>query len=310
MGQHEQKVQTVTIEGHVVKLTHLDKMIWPQPGITKSHYLHYLTQVSGRLLPFLKDRHLTVIRFPDGIEGSSFFQKNCPDYAPHFVPTDTVDDTRYIVCSNLATLIWLGNQLALEFHIPFQQVGQTHPSEIVFDLDPPDRSHFQLAVTAANAMKELFDRLSLHSFVKTSGNTGLQIYLPLPKNRFTYQETRLFTSFIARYLLEKSPQLFTIERLKKNRKDRLYIDYVQHAPGKTIVAPYSPRATPLGTVATPLEWSEVNESLRPEQFTMQSILHRLKQKKCPFLAYEQVREQQPLDEILLWLRKNSHRFST
>jgi bifunctional non-homologous end joining protein LigD len=298
--------QSVRIDGHIIELTHLDKVLWPKPKITKSHYLHYLSQSAHHLLPLLNNRHLTVIRYPHGITGDFFFQKNCPPYAPSFVQTHPHDGTRYIVCSNLATLIWLGNQLALEFHIPFQPMGQNKPSEIVFDLDPPDRSRFNVAVTAALYMKELFDQLALTSFIKTSGNKGLQVYLPLPENTYTYQETRLFTSFIARYLIAKAPQLFTTERLKKKRQGRLYIDYVQHAPGKTIIAPYSPRANPLGTVATPLDWKEVTPDLRPQHFTMHTVIQRLKQKKCPFHAIEHVRDKQPFGEILKWISKHTN----
>lgn len=299
--------QSVKIGGHTVQLTRLTKTLWPEAEITKSQYLHYLIQVAPHFLPFLQRRQLTVIRYPHGIDGASFFQKNCPPYAPSFVQTHTDEGTRYIVCSNLATLIWLGNQLALEFHIPFHPVGQKKPSEIVFDLDPPDKEQFHLAVLAAQYMKELFDRLGLVSFVKTSGNKGLQIYIPIEENRYTYGETRLFTSFIARYLVTKAPRLFTTERLKRERKGRLYIDYVQHAPGKTIIAPYSPRATPHATVATPLDWEELTSKLKPHQFTQGAVLRRLKQKKCPFHAMEHVREQQPFADIINWLSRHTSR---
>lgn len=301
--------QLVNIEGHFVQLTHLDKVLWPAPKITKSQYLLYLSQIAPHLLPFLHRRPLTVIRYPHGIDGESFFQKNCPPYAPTFVQTYTEEGTRYIICSNLATLIWLGNQSALEFHIPFHPIGQKKPAEIVFDLDPPGESHFHLAVLAARYMKELFDKLGLASFVKTSGNKGLQVYVPLKENRYTYEETRQFTTFIAQYLVSTAPHLFTTERLKRKRKGRLYIDYLQHAPGKTIIAPYSPRANPHASVATPLDWDEVTPQLKPHHFTQSRVLRRLKQKKCPFHAMEHVREQQPFDEIVKWLSNHMNRIN-
>jgi bifunctional non-homologous end joining protein LigD len=226
------------------------------------------------MLPFLRERDLTVIRYPHGIEGEKFFQKNCPDYAPDFVRTHRSGDIDYIVCSDLATLIWLGNQLAFELHVPFQTIHSSGPSEIVFDLDPPSRDEFHLAVEAALIIKEILNRLNLTSFIKTSGNKGLQVYIPLPENAFNYDDTRKFTQFVADFLTEKEPTWFTTERLKKNRGRRLYVDYLQHAEGKTIVAPYSVRGNEEALVSTPLEWREVTRDLRPEQFPIDMITKR------------------------------------
>ncbi|EGL83089.1 DNA polymerase LigD, polymerase domain protein [Caldalkalibacillus thermarum TA2.A1] len=304
MVKTDQQRQTININGHLVDLTSLNKPVWPEMGINKSQYLHYLSEAAEYMLPYLARRHLTVIRYPHGISGESFYQKNCPPYAPPFVQTDTHEGINYIVCADLATLIWLGNQLALEFHVPFQPLDTDKPSEIVFDLDPPHRKHFQLAVKAAMMMKDLFDKLDLKSFIKTSGNKGLQVYIPLAENTYTYEQTRLFTAFVARFLVSEQPGLFTIERLKKNRRGRLYIDYVQHAPGKTIIAPYSPRANPDALVATPLYWDEVDNGLRPEQFTLPTIPSRLKEKGCPFQAFTEVKDNQPFDMILEWIQKH------
>lgn len=303
MAATDTERQTVNIEGNRVDLTSLDKMIWPLPKINKAKYLHYLYSVSSVLLPWLRDRTLTVIRYPQGLEGDSFYQKNAPAYTPSFIPTHMEKGTNYIVCSELATLIWLGNQLALEFHIPFNLVDSRRPSEIVFDLDPPSVKQFHLAVEAALMLRELFDRLKLHAFVKTSGNKGLQVYIPLPKETFTYEESRLFTSFVAQYLTAKKPDRFTTERLKKKRGGRLYVDYLQHAPGKTIIAPYSPRANPSALVATPLFWDEVTPSLRPDQFSVLTVPERIKEKGCPFHTFEQVRDNQTFASILDWIKE-------
>ncbi|MDQ0337567.1 bifunctional non-homologous end joining protein LigD [Caldalkalibacillus uzonensis] len=304
MAKADQQRQTVNLDGYLVDLTSLDKLVWPDRDINKSAYLYYLSHTAEYMLPWLRGRHLTVIRYPHGITGESFYQKNCPAYAPEFIQTDTHEGINYIVCSNLATLIWLGNQLALEFHIPFQHVETDKPSEIVFDLDPPDREQFHVAVKAALIMKKLFDKLGLTSFIKTSGNKGLQVYIPIPKKTYTYGQTRLFTSFVARYLVSEQPGLFTIERLKKKRRGRLYVDYVQHAPGKTIIAPYSPRANPEALVATPLYWDEVDSRLRPEQFSLKNIPTRLKKQGCPFESFDKARDNQPFDVILEWI--NTH----
>ncbi|MFC3782794.1 DNA ligase D [Bacillus chungangensis] len=281
-----------------VTITHPDKPLWKHDAITKLDYVRYLRKVSPYMLPFLHDRLLTLIRYPHGIFGEGFYQKNCPDYAPSFVKTHQEGDIEYILCNDLRTFIWLGNQLAIEFHLPFQTIESHFVSEIVFDLDPPSRDKFQLAVQAAQMMKEIFDQLLLKSFVKTSGNKGLQVYIPLPDNQFTWEDTRKFTSFITQYLVTKEPTLFTTERLKKNRKGKLYLDYLQHGEGKTIIAPYSVRGNEEALVAAPLFWDEVNEKLHPNMFTIKTVLQRLHKMGCPFAAYMTAKKDQPFANVL------------
>jgi bifunctional non-homologous end joining protein LigD len=284
------------------EITHPDKPLWEHPAVKKIDYIHYLREISPYFLPFLKNRLLTVIRYPHGISGEAFYQKNCPDYAPEYVYTEESDGINYIVCNNLKTLLWLGNQISLEFHIPFKTIRSKGPSEIVFDLDPPSRRHLHLAIKAALMIKEVLDQLSLISFVKTSGSKGLQIYIPLPENQFSFDDTRLFTQFMADYLVSKEPDAFTIERIKKKRGDRLYVDYVQHAEGKTIIAPYSPRGKELATIATPLYWDEVNEKLKIEEFQITDILTRIKTKGDPFQNYFQTKDVQNFAPVLQFLK--------
>lgn len=290
-----------------IEITHPDKQLWERPAVRKIDFIHYLQEISPYMLPFLKERLLTVIRYPHGIFGEPFYQKNCPDYAPKFVETYVKDGINYIVCNHLNTLLWLGNQLAFEYHIPFQTITSTRPSEIVFDLDPPSRDEFQLAIKAALLIKEVIDDLNLISFIKTSGNKGLQIYLPLQENEYTYEETRLFTTFIAEYLISKEPNFFTIERMKKNRKGRLYVDYLQHAEGKTIIAPYSARGTNEATIATPLYWNEVNERLKIEDFHIKSVLKRINNNGDPFHHYEEAKKKQNFTPVISFLQNDYHK---
>ncbi|WP_077617372.1 DNA ligase D [Bacillus sinesaloumensis] len=297
-------VNNVPLLPEDIEITHPDKPLWKDKSITKLDYIHYLVDISLYMLPFLKDRLLTVIRYPHGMYGESFYQKNCPDYAPDFIQTSVSEGIDYILCNDLKTLTWLGNQLSFEFHIPFQTIYSKGPSEIVFDLDPPSRDAFPLAKKAATLLKDVFDGLKLTSFVKTSGNKGLQIYIPLPENRFTYEDTRQFTEFIANYLTTMEPDLFTTERLKKNRGNRLYVDYVQHAEGKTIVAPYSVRGNDGAYVATPLYWDEITDDLSIEDFPLETIVDRIKEKGCPFANYFNAKEQQPFEPVLEFLRQS------
>lgn len=269
-----------------VTITHPNKPLWETVDLKKETFLSYLYQISPFMLPFLHNRLLTVIRFPHGMFGEAFYQKNCPDYAPSFIQTRKHEDIDYIICNDLSTLIWLGNQLAFEFHIPFQTIDTHYPTEIVFDLDPPSKDYFHLAIKAALEMKKIFDQFHLKTFPKLSGNKGLQIHIPLTKNSLTYDETRIFTGFIAEYLVTTFPDDFTIERMKKNRGNRLYIDYIQHAEGKTIIAPYSLRGKKEGAfIAAPLHWEEINEDLSVEQFTIDYVLKRSKSIGCPFEDY-------------------------
>lgn len=269
-----------------ISITHPDKPLWEKVDVKKEKFLSYLFQISPFMLPFLKNRLLTVIRFPHGMYGEAFYQKNSPDYAPSFIKTKQHENIDYIICQDLSTLMWLGNQLAFEYHIPFQTIDTPHPTEIVFDLDPPSRDSFSLAIKAALEMKKIFDQFQLKTFPKLSGNKGLQIHIPISKNSLTYEETRVFTEFIANYLVTSFPEDFTIERMKKNRGSRLYIDYIQHAEGKTIIAPYSLRGKKEGAfIASPLFWDEINEELSVEQFTMDKVLNRSKTIGCPFHNY-------------------------
>ncbi|MGR3764669.1 DNA ligase D [Rossellomorea sp. NS-SX7] len=286
-----------------VQITHPDKPLWEAPRLTKLDYIRYLRRISAAMLPFLRNRPLTCIRYPHGQFGDSFYQKNVPDYAPQFVETYAQDGIDYIICNELECLMWLGNQLALEFHIPFQKTGQQDVNEIVFDLDPPSREQFPLAVKAAIIMKGLFEGVNLKSFIKTSGNKGLQIYIPLPPG-YSWKDTGMFTEFIAHYLVSNYPDDFTIERMKKNRNGRLYVDYIQHGEGKTIIAPYSLRGNDKALVAAPLWWNEVNEGLNPEQFTMEEVLKRFTRHGCPFSHFERVKEHQPFDEVINFLKKS------
>ncbi|PYZ91601.1 DNA ligase D [Salipaludibacillus keqinensis] len=279
-----------------VKMTSPDKTVWSSH--TKNDYMLFLQNIAPYLLPHLKDRLLTVIRYPQGTGGEPFYQKNCPDYAPSYVNTVRHGKIDYVVCNNLETLLWLGNQLALEFHTPFQPTSSSTPDEIVLDLDPPSVNEFTLAVDAALRLKDVFDEFQLTSYVKTSGRKGLQVYLPLPPGRFTYMETRTFTSFVCKFLCEQEPDRFTVERLKKNRKKRLYLDYLQHDLGKTIIAPYSPRGTKEGLVATPLYWHEVNRSLHPREFTLPSVIERLKETGDPFRFMKETDNGEALGRVI------------
>lgn len=294
--KHDTKVETITLLSlyrslfplpESIHTTSLDKPLWAHTN--KKEYLNYLQAASSFMLPFLHNRALTVIRFPHGtMQKERFYQKHVPNYAPDFVHTAWLENIEYILCNNPDTLLWLGNQLALELHVPFQPVQYSKPSEIVLDLDPPDDTTFHLAREAALDIKLIFERFDLPFFCKTTGGKGLQIHVPLQENAITYEETARFLSFVAQFLSKQKKELYTTERLKRNRKGRLYLDYVQHSFNKTVIAPYSLRES--GYIATPLTEEELHSStLTPDQFTQKMVYERFLRLQNPFANYSHKR---------------------
>ena len=287
-----------------VELSNLEKPFWPDLNITKQDLLIYMREIAPYMCPFMSERALTLMRCPDGVHGNYFFQKHLPNYAPEFISSFiTTENKKGILCENLESLIWFANHGTIEYHLPFQTISQDTPIEIVFDLDPPSRQKFDDAIDAALLIKQILDDLQLVGFIKTSGNKGLQIHIPIPMHHLNYEETALFTQSIAWTVERMQPDKFTTERLKNKRHGRLYIDYVQHGKNKTVIAPYSPRKVADGTVATPLYWEEVKKDLRPESFTLDNVVERVRKYGCPFLKYFEIQEEQHMDKIKKLIRR-------
>ncbi len=266
----------VKIDGYVLRITNPDKVLFPEEGITKWDYVLLCVQLAPYLLRYTRKRLLTMIRYPDGIHESFFYQKNVLHPYPEWVMTRKVGSIEYILLNNLPTLVWLANLACLEFHTSFHYYWNEYPTELVFDLDP-STSDFQKVAEVALETKELLERLNLIGCVKTSGASGLQIYIPIQEG-YTFEETRRVNFFIARYLVEKRPDLVTINRKVKERGEKVYFDYLQHWHGKTLIAPYSPRATVKATVSTPIDWEELSGLGSPAFFTLKTIHQRIKEK--------------------------------
>ncbi|KRE75378.1 non-homologous end-joining DNA ligase [Paenibacillus sp. Soil750] len=262
------------VEGNELTITNPNKPLWPELGITKADYLTTLSELSPYLLRYCRNRHLTTIRFPHGYDDKSFYQKNAPDPVPSFVKLAPLDGINYVNLDSLSTLIWLGNLTCLEFHPSFHYIGKTNPAEWLIDIDPTLEEEPRI-MEAALIIGEVLDSLRIQSVPKTSGATGVQIYIPIQPG-YTFEELRRVGHFIATYTVNMYPKLFTIERFKKNRGDKIYIDYLQHWYGKTLSAPYTPRARKDATISTPLLWKEVE--LRPNisEFNQLTIMSRLR----------------------------------
>jgi len=278
--------QRVRVGGREIQLTNLDKLLWPDDGITKADYIHYVFTMAHRLLPQLKDRPLTVTRYPDGIDGEGFYQKDCPAYAPDWIPTYPVPSekgdkvTHYIVPQEPATLVWLANQAAIEFHPWMSRIQHPGvPDYSVIDLDPAPGATFEDVKTVARAVKEVLDHLGLTGYPKLSGATGIHIYVPL-EPKYTYAVTSGLAGFIGRIVAGALPDIATNERLVKNRGARVYVDHLQNLPGKTIVAAYSARPKAGAPVSVPFFWEEL-DFIHPAQFTLKE-LDKLLSRPDPF----------------------------
>jgi bifunctional non-homologous end joining protein LigD len=264
-----------------VRLTNLDRVLWPESGQTKQDLIRYYIQVAPYLLPHLQNRPLVVQRFPDGISGEGFYQKNIPEGAPEWLRTVAVShqagkETVYVVADSLEALVWLGNQACLELHPWLSSVGSLdHPDFAVFDLDPMENTTFEQVRQVALAVREILARLGLNCYPKLSGATGLQIYLPLQPVH-TYRQVRDFVEQICRRVHRVMPEITTLVRKVNARQGKMYLDYLQNVRGKTLAALYSPRPLPGAPVSMPLDWSEVRpEGPRPGDFTITNALDRL-----------------------------------
>ncbi|HZG55670.1 non-homologous end-joining DNA ligase [Paenibacillus sp.] len=263
----------VVIDGHELTVTNPNKPLWPEPGITKLEFLDRLIALSPYLLSYTSNRYLTTIRWPHGVEGESFYQKNCPKGAPEFVKTATFGDIRYIVLDSLPTLVWLGNLACLEFHPSLHYIGDELPAEWLIDIDPTLEEEPRI-MEAAKIVVDLLASLRIQSVAKTSGATGVQIYVPIRRG-YTFEQLRAVGKFLAEYLVQAHPKLFTVERLKKDRGTLIYFDYLQHWHGKTLSAPYTPRAKRAASVSTPLFYDELHPRVKPSDFHLRNIEARL-----------------------------------
>jgi DNA ligase D len=257
-----------------VEVTNPDKLLWPEPGITKRRYVEYLEAVADLMLPWLRDRPLSLVRAPDGVEGERYFQKNTPKYAPSWITTVTIAapsakrDVAYTVCNDLETLRWLGNQAALEFHpAPVRRDNLERPDQLVVDIDPPDDA-FDAAVEVALLVLEVTDDLGLTTLLKTTGGKGLHVLVPIQR-RVSGEQLRHAANRLTDVVMDRRPDLVTAEFRKEDRRGRVMLDPSRNSTGATMVAPYSPRARGEATVSFPVVADELR-SVRPGDFTVGS----------------------------------------
>jgi bifunctional non-homologous end joining protein LigD len=256
----------VEVDGRELKLTNLDKVLYPQAGFTKGEVVDYYAKVAETMVPHLKGRAVTLRRFPEGVEDleSAFFEKRCPKHRPKWVKTTTVvagpdaGKIDFCVCDGRPTLIWMAQLAAIELH-PSLSLGRApkRPTVLAFDLDPGPPADVVDCCRVALRLRDLFGHFGVESFPKTSGSKGLQVYVPLNSKQVNYETTKPFAKAIAQLLEKQTPDLVVSKMKKVEREGKVFVDWSQNHQSKTTIAVYSLRARERPTASTPVTWDEV-----------------------------------------------------
>jgi len=274
----------IKIGRHIVAITNRKKIYWPGEGYSKGDLIDYYDKMADHILPHLKGRCLSLKRNPNGINDKGFYHKDAGENAPSYVDVFKVKSESnnkiidYIVCNNKATLLYVANLGCIEIN-PWSSTTKKigHPTWMVIDIDPSDKNKFTEVVDTALAVKMVLDKAGVSSYCKTSGASGLHVYVPL-KNKYEYVTVRDFAHIIASLVQEQLPGITTLERSLSKRGPKIYIDYLQNSAGQTLASVYSVRPVPGASVSAPLEWKEINHKLSPKQFTIENIFQRIKKK--------------------------------
>ncbi len=267
-GKSSGKTSEVSVGGRTLKLSNLDKVLYPKAGFTKGQVLDYYHRVAPMLLPHLAGRPLTLKRYPDGVDGESFYEKHCPRFRPAWFHTADIPSTAkaavipFCVVDDLPSLMWVANLASLELHTSLSKAKDIgRPTALAFDLDPGPPADALTCGEVALLIRGILEHLGLQGFVKTSGSKGLQLYVPL-NGPVTYDETKNFARAVARLLEEQHPALVTSEMKKELRPSKVFIDWSQNDQHKTTVCVYSLRARDRPTASTPLRWEEVEAAVK------------------------------------------------
>lgn len=280
------KETVIEVGGKTLKLSNLDKVLYPAVGFTKGQVIDYFVRIAPVLLPHLKDRPLTMKRYPEGVNGMFFYEKNCPKHRPEWVQTAAIyshgreDYMQYCLAQDLPTLVWAANLADLELHTSLSYGDKiVQPTMMVFDLDPGPPANIVQCCQVAFWLKDIFDRLNLQSFAKTSGSKGLQIYVPL-NTPVTYNETKGFSHALARLLEQEHRDMVVSDMKKALRVGKIFVDWSQNDEHKTTINVYSLRARERPTVSTPVAWEEVEKCLKKKDadllvFDSKQVLNRV-----------------------------------
>jgi bifunctional non-homologous end joining protein LigD len=262
------KKAELVIAGRALAVSNLDKVLYPKAGFTKGEIIHYYIQIAPVLLPHLKDRPLTMKRYPNGVEAEFFYEKNCPTHRPKWVKTAKVwsegnqREMHYCLAQDLPTLVWAANLADIELHTSLSRKGDVaRPTMMVFDLDPGAPADIVQCCQVGLWLREILEGLKLKSWTKTSGSKGLQVYVPL-NTAVTYDQTKELSHALAEYLEREHPQLVVSKMAKALRNGKIFVDWSQNDEHKTTICVYSLRAKEQPTASTPVTWEEVKETLK------------------------------------------------
>ena len=290
------------VEGQQLSLSNLDKVLYPSQGFTKAAVVDYYVGVAEAILPHLRGRPLTMLRFPDGVEGPSFFEKRCPDHRPEFVATVVLGrDTKEKVVEHcdirdLPSLVWAANLAALELHTSLARAPDTSmPTMVVFDLDPGEPADIGDCAKVALWLREVGDRLSLTMVPKTSGSKGMQVYVPV-NTATTYDETKGFALAVGQLLERVHGDLVLTSMSKDRRRGKVFIDWSQNTLTKTTVCAYSLRAKQVPTVSTPVTWDEVSDAAEGRtklRFHARQVVERVREHGDLFAPTLEVEQELP-----------------
>jgi bifunctional non-homologous end joining protein LigD len=277
----------IEVGGHEIEISNREKVFFPDDGITKGDVVDYYRRISDLMLPHLANRPLVLQRFPDGIDGEGFYQKNASEHFPDWVETATVPrrqggDVQHVVCrEHSATLIYLANQGTLTFHVwPTKIDDLEHPDLLVFDLDPGEKTGLDVVRAAARALRDRLRNVGLTPYLQTSGSRGYHIVSPIDR-RADFDVARTFSRALADRVADENPDRFTTAQRKAKRGDRVFLDTNRNAYGQHAVAPYSIRPRPRAPVATPIDWDELGRT-EPTTYTVRNIFRRIGQKEDPW----------------------------
>lgn len=285
----KEETQTRSIGGHELRFTNLSKVFWPEEGYTKRDMINYYYQVAPYMLPYMKGRPQTLNRHPNGIKGKTFYQKDVKGKAPEWAETfpyfshGDQREKEFLVCTNEASLLYIASLGCIEMN-PWSSTAKTpdNPDWCIIDLDP-DKNSFEQVIQAAQVTKQVLDSIGVSSFCKTSGSSGLHIYIPLGA-KYTYHDSKEFGRRIAKVVHAELPDFTSIERKTADRGGQMYIDFLQNRPQATVAAPYSLRPKPHATVSAPLYWEEVKKGLKLTDFTMKNMPVRVQKEGDIFKA--------------------------
>lgn len=277
---------------YTIEVSNEDKVFFPDSGITKGDLVEYYRTISEHMFPFVRERPLTMRRFPDGIQAEGFYQQQRPDYFPEWIQGARLErreggSIEHVVCRNRSTLVYIANQGCITPHVWLSKVDKPEfPDRLIFDLDPPDND-FELVRETARVLRNVLDEVGLPAYLLSTGSRGVHVVVPLRRER-GFDGVREFADRVSRVLVKRRPDLATLEHRKDRREGRIFMDTLRNAYGQHAVPPYAVRAKPGAPVAVPLDWDELDHMhMHAAKYTVENIFQRVDKKEDPWADFTQ-----------------------